>query len=287
MSTHGLSMRRKKEIIGKLGFGNLRSVFRGLRGEWGVEGLTENGLAGLFGRLRRVCHSLSPGLRGPRPGRFAFCQTLRSRCRKSSFPCCLWLRIVLKSTVRKGHVISRGGRAVSRAGHAVSRAFRASFLLTAIAALSMAMGQAVLPPRAAPAQPARALPITFGQSVVPLYGPWKFQIGDSPLDPVTHAPLWSEPGYDDSKWETVDLTPRQGTVDPFTRDPRYVPGWTMKGHAGYWGWAWYRIQVSIVAKPGDQLAWQHSDGWMTPTSCSTTVCCWEARANFAGPANRP
>jgi hypothetical protein len=28
----------------------------------------------------------------------------------------------------------------------------------------------------------------------------------------------------------------------------------MKGHAGYWGWAWYRIQVSIVAKPGDQLA---------------------------------
>jgi hypothetical protein len=28
----------------------------------------------------------------------------------------------------------------------------------------------------------------------------------------------------------------------------------MKGHAGYWGWAWYRIRVSIVAKPGEQLA---------------------------------
>jgi Stage II sporulation protein E (SpoIIE) len=28
----------------------------------------------------------------------------------------------------------------------------------------------------------------------------------------------------------------------------------MKGHAGYWGWAWYRIQVTIAAKPGDQLA---------------------------------
>jgi hypothetical protein len=28
----------------------------------------------------------------------------------------------------------------------------------------------------------------------------------------------------------------------------------MKGHSGYWGWAWYRIQVSIVAKPGDQIA---------------------------------
>ena len=115
------------------------------------------------------------------------------------------------------------------------------------------MGQAVLPPRSAPAQPVAA-PITFGQSVVTLNGPWKFQIGDSPVNPVTHAPLWSEPSFDDSKWETVDLTPKQGTVDPFTRDPRYVPGWTMKGHAGYWGWAWYRIQVSIVAKPGDQLA---------------------------------
>ncbi len=125
----------------------------------------------------------------------------------------------------------------------------------------VALGQAALSPRSAPAQPAApaaaphiAAPISFGQSVVPLYGPWKFQIGDSPVDPVTHAPLWSEPVYDDSKWETVDLTPRQGTVDPFTRDPRYVAGWTMKGHAGYWGWAWYRIQVSIVAKPGEQLA---------------------------------
>jgi hypothetical protein len=136
----------------------------------------------------------------------------------------------------------------------VSRAFRASFLLPAIAAISMvAQGQTVLPPRAAPAQPFAA-PITFGESTVPLYGPWKFQIGDSPVNPVTQAPLWSEPGYDDSKWETVDLTPRQGTVDPFTGNPGYVPGWTIKGHAGYWGWAWYRIQVTIVAKPGDRLA---------------------------------
>jgi hypothetical protein len=115
------------------------------------------------------------------------------------------------------------------------------------------MGQAVLPPRSAPAQPVAA-PITFGQSLIPLNGPWKFQIGDSPVNPLTHAPLWSEPSFDDSKWETVDLTPRQGTVDPFTRNPQYVQGWTMKGHAGYWGWAWYRIQVSIVAKPGEQLA---------------------------------
>jgi hypothetical protein len=31
--------------------------------------------------------------------------------------------------------------------------------------------------------------ITLGQSVVPLYGPWKFTVGDSPLDPVTGAAL--------------------------------------------------------------------------------------------------
>src|SRR5271156_6722631 len=30
--------------------------------------------------------------------------------------------------------------------------------------------------------------ISLGQSAVPLYGPWKFTIGDSPVDPVTHAP---------------------------------------------------------------------------------------------------
>jgi hypothetical protein len=113
--------------------------------------------------------------------------------------------------------------------------------------------QAVQPPQSLPAQPVAA-PITLGQSVVPLYGPWKFQIGDSPLNPVTHQPLWAEPGYDDSAWETVDLKPAPGMVDPFTGDPRYVPGWTMKGHAGYWGWAWYRIRVSITASPGDETA---------------------------------
>jgi hypothetical protein len=135
----------------------------------------------------------------------------------------------------------------------VSRLFRASFLLAALVVLRMVgLGQAV-PPQSAPSQIV-AVPVTLGQSVVPLYGPWKFQIGDSPINPVTHAPLWSEPGYDDSKWESVDLKPIPGTVDPFTRDPDYVPGWTMKGHAGYWGWAWYRIRVSIAARPGDQTA---------------------------------
>jgi hypothetical protein len=30
---------------------------------------------------------------------------------------------------------------------------------------------------------------TLGQSVYPLNGPYKFTIGDSPIDPATHQPL--------------------------------------------------------------------------------------------------
>jgi hypothetical protein len=96
--------------------------------------------------------------------------------------------------------------------------------------------------------------ISLGPSAVPLFGPWKFQIGDSPVDPETHAPLWAQPGLDDSKWETVDLTPNNGTFDPVGGYTGYVPGWTARGHAGYWGYAWYRIRVLLEARPGEKLA---------------------------------
>ena len=96
--------------------------------------------------------------------------------------------------------------------------------------------------------------ISLGQSAVPLYGPWKFTVGDSPVDPVTHAPLWAEPGFDDSKWETVDLTPKEGSFDPTTGTSGYVPGWAAKGHPGYWGYAWYRIRVHLQERPGEKLA---------------------------------
>jgi hypothetical protein len=96
--------------------------------------------------------------------------------------------------------------------------------------------------------------VTLGQSAVPLYGPWKFTVGDSPLDPATHQPLWAEPGFDDSKWETVDLTPAEGATDPIAGISGFVPGWTAKGHPGYWGYAWYRIRVRLSAQPGEKLA---------------------------------
>lgn len=105
----------------------------------------------------------------------------------------------------------------------------------------------------APSQPQTAR-ITLGQSAVPLNGPWKFHIGDSPLDPKTGKPLWAEPDFDDSAWENVDLTPKEGSTDPTLGFAGYVPGWTTKGHPGYWGYAWYRIRVHLNLPPHQQLA---------------------------------
>ncbi len=102
--------------------------------------------------------------------------------------------------------------------------------------------------------------ITLGQSAVPLYGPWKFQVGDSPVDPINHSLLWSEPDFDDSKWETVDLAPRDASLDPVYGVSGMVPGWTDRGHAGHWGYAWYRIRVQVTAPPGEKLALEGPPG---------------------------
>jgi hypothetical protein len=114
----------------------------------------------------------------------------------------------------------------------------------------------------APASPAQTIPtearpverITVGHSTAPLYGPWKFHLGDSPLNPKTHAPLWAEPDFDDSQWETVDLTPRDKSLDPIYGISGMVPGWTVRGHARHWGYAWHRIRVQVEAPAGERLA---------------------------------
>jgi hypothetical protein len=79
--------------------------------------------------------------------------------------------------------------------------------------------------------------VTLGQAAVPLYGPWKFTVGDSPIDPKTGKPLWAEPDFDDSNWETVDLTPEGGPIDPVDGDSGEVQGWTARGNPGTWGYA--------------------------------------------------
>jgi len=96
--------------------------------------------------------------------------------------------------------------------------------------------------------------IVLGNAVQPLYGPWKFTVGDSPIDPATGKPAWSEPTFDDSSWDTVDLTPKSGSFNPITGIPDSVPGWTSRGHAGYWGYAWYRIHINVDVAPGVTLA---------------------------------
>jgi len=110
------------------------------------------------------------------------------------------------------------------------------------------------PPQPASAQAQSAEHVPLGQSIAPLYGPWKFHVGDSPADPITHAPLWAEPGFDDSSWESVDLTPERSAQRPAFNDVEPVPGWTAKGHANYWGYAWYRIRLHLNTGIGEKLA---------------------------------
>jgi hypothetical protein len=73
--------------------------------------------------------------------------------------------------------------------------------------------------------------------VILLNGPWKFHTGDDPR--------WADTAFDDSRWETVDLTPAPGAHDPDVGLPGYVAGWTARGHRGYAGVAWYRTRVDL------------------------------------------
>ena len=85
--------------------------------------------------------------------------------------------------------------------------------------------------------------VTLGHSIITLNGPWMFQTGDDPR--------WAQPGFDDSGWERVDLTPKPGATDGDVGIGNYVPGWTAKGHPKYHGFAWYRIRLN-VSPPADE-----------------------------------
>ncbi len=93
--------------------------------------------------------------------------------------------------------------------------------------------------------------ITLGNSAVALNGPWKFQPGDSPW--VNGAPLWAQPGLDDSGWAAMDLTSKAGAVDLLNGTANYVPGWTQKGYPNLSGFAWYRLRLRV--KNADQPLW--------------------------------
>jgi hypothetical protein len=130
----------------------------------------------------------------------------------------------------------------------MARRFGGALILLAAYALGVQSSPRAFA-QSTPAQPTLSqspAPISLGQSVVPLYGPWKFQTGDSPIDPKTGKPLWAEPDFDDSQWESVDLTPPTAKFDPAEPDTPWLPGWRAKGHPNYWGWAWYRLAVPLA-----------------------------------------
>ncbi len=87
--------------------------------------------------------------------------------------------------------------------------------------------------------------VMLGNSAIELTGPWKFHVGDDMQ--------WAQPGFDDSNWGTMDLTPPEGSKSPFDGSPGFVPGWTAKGYPAYSGYAWYRLQVSASVEPGSPV----------------------------------
>jgi hypothetical protein len=116
-------------------------------------------------------------------------------------------------------------------GHLVS--------LCLLAALAIGSAHAVV-------SPPPGATVTLGHSTVPLNGPWRFHIGDNDR--------WSSPDYDDSGWETVDLTPAAGAHDGDVGLPGYVAGWSQRGHAHYTGYAWYRMKIAVDSDKGTALA---------------------------------
>ncbi|MDW5267465.1 MULTISPECIES: PP2C family protein-serine/threonine phosphatase [Acidobacteriaceae] len=79
--------------------------------------------------------------------------------------------------------------------------------------------------------------VTLGNAAVELSGPWRFHTGDNMA--------WAQPGFDDSGWTEMDLTPPPGTADATLGSSGYIPGWTDRGFAGYSGYAWYRLTIDV------------------------------------------
>ncbi|MGH6878161.1 MAG: glycoside hydrolase [Rhizomicrobium sp.] len=88
--------------------------------------------------------------------------------------------------------------------------------------------------------------IKLGESTLVVNGPWRFHTGDDLR--------WADSGFDDSGWESVDFEAPPGATDGDVGLPGYVSGWTAQGHAGYWGYAWYRIRLEVTPPAGRTLA---------------------------------
>ncbi len=92
----------------------------------------------------------------------------------------------------------------------------------------------------------QSLPVALGHSVVALDGPWKFRTGDDPR--------WADPSFDDSAWESMDLSAPPEANDGDVGITPYTSGWSSKGHPGYQGYAWYRLRFKVTPPAGETLA---------------------------------
>ena len=104
----------------------------------------------------------------------------------------------------------------------------------------------LLPPTDAAAAQTRPVALSLGDAVATLTGPWRFRVGDDPR--------WADPGFDDSGWELVNLAAPASDTDGDVGLPNYVSGWSARGHAGYHGYAWYRIHLTLQAPADTSLA---------------------------------
>lgn len=86
----------------------------------------------------------------------------------------------------------------------------------------------------------------LGRSVAALSGPWRFQAGDDYR--------YAQPKWDDSHWETVQLTAAPPRPGADWSQPQPIPGWSARGHAGHAGYGWYRLRVVVDGAGGAPVA---------------------------------
>jgi len=88
------------------------------------------------------------------------------------------------------------------------------------------------------------VPVTVGQTIYALNGPWRFTTGDSPVNPATNQPLWSLPTFDDAGWEPYTLDPQHPNLTAFeAANSSELPGFQGHGHPATTGYSWYRIRL--------------------------------------------
>jgi hypothetical protein len=136
-------------------------------------------------------------------------------------------------------------RALAAEAHALNTVERWVMRRARLLWLAMALIPFLLAPATSRAGPV-SQNIDIGVSLVRVTGPWKFHIGDDAA--------WARPDLNDGTWEQVDLTAPQGAHDEDVGFSDYVPGWSLRGHKDYSGYAWYRTRVTIQAAIGAELA---------------------------------